>query len=75
MSMLLLFHASFCTVHLMHCTMLYLAHLYSYTLDNIELELEEPTEQAQAEETANTKPTEGKARCIPLIFLGFYFNY
>jgi hypothetical protein len=71
MSRLLLFKASYCTLHLMHCTVLGSAHLYSYTLDLAELELEEPTEPAPAEEAANTELTEGKPRCIPPIILNF----
>jgi hypothetical protein len=55
----------------MHCTVLCSAHLYSYTLDPVELELKEPTEPAPAEEAANTELTEGKPRCIQPIILDF----
>jgi hypothetical protein len=58
-----MFHASFCTLHLMHYTMLYSAHLYSYTIDSTKPELEE---------TAKTKLTEGKpgaSHPFPLAFI------
>jgi hypothetical protein len=55
--------------------MLCSAHLYSYTLDHVEPELEEPTELAPAEEADNTEPTEGKSRCIPPIILDFCLNH
>jgi hypothetical protein len=48
------------TLHLMHCTMLCSAHLYSYTLDHAEQKHEEPMEPAPAEESANTELIEGK---------------
>jgi hypothetical protein len=44
-----------------------LAHTWSYTLDPTEPEVEEPTEPAPAEESANTEQTKGKPRCIPPI--------
>jgi hypothetical protein len=58
----------------MHCTILCSAHLCSYMLDHPELELEEPMEQAQAEETANNELTKRKPWCMPPIFLDFGFN-
>jgi hypothetical protein len=50
--------------HLMHCTMLCLAHLYSYTLNCEEPELEEIPVQVQAEDLTNTNPVQGKPGCI-----------
>jgi hypothetical protein len=38
---------------LMHLTMSILAHVYSYTLDHVEPELEESMEQARAEDPSN----------------------
>jgi hypothetical protein len=55
--------------------MLLLAHMCSYTLDHAGPELEEPTEQAQADEATNTELPEGKPWCIPQIILGFCFNH
>jgi hypothetical protein len=43
-------------------------------LDHPELELEEPMEQAQAEETANNELTKRMPWCMPPIFLDFGFN-
>jgi hypothetical protein len=74
MSRLQLFHASYHTLHLIHCTMLCSAHLYSYTLDAAGPELEEPTKPAPAEESANTELTDGRPRCIPPISLDFWFS-
>jgi hypothetical protein len=59
----------------MHRIMFLLAHICSYTLDHMEPKLEEPTEQAEAEEATNTELTEGRPRCIPPIILGFCFNH
>jgi hypothetical protein len=53
---LLLFHGSCFTLHLMHCTIILLAHIWLvYPLGHVcaESELEEPTEQAQGEEFTN----------------------
>jgi hypothetical protein len=44
----------------MHCTMLFLAHLCSYTLDYAEPEPEEPTEQVQVEDFTNLQWDQGK---------------
>jgi hypothetical protein len=48
----------------MHCTISLLAHVYSYTLDRMETELEEPMEQAQVEEFTNLALDQGKPWCI-----------
>jgi hypothetical protein len=45
--------ASLLHLYLMHCIILLLAHVCSYTLDHAEPELEELTEQAQVEEFTN----------------------
>jgi hypothetical protein len=74
MDWLLLVHASYCTFHIMHCIKWLLAHTCSYTLDPTEPEVEESTEPAPTEVTANAKLTEGKHRCIPPIFLDFCFK-
>jgi hypothetical protein len=69
MDRLLLFHASYCTLHhaLHHVT-----HTWSYTIDPTESMVEELTEPAPAEESANTELTEGKH---PPIILDFCFNH
>jgi hypothetical protein len=56
----------------MHCTMLILAHVYMYTLDHAEMELEELMEQA-VEDPAKLPLDQAKPRCIPPILLGFAF--
>jgi hypothetical protein len=43
----------------------------SYTLDHVEPELEEPTEQAQVEAITNLALDQGKPGCIPPITLVF----
>jgi hypothetical protein len=78
MHRLLLFHASYCI-----CTKFYLAHLYSYTLDCALAEPESgiPEEQSLGEYggsqaiscvDTNLALDQGKPRCIPPIFLGFF---
>jgi hypothetical protein len=59
-------------LHLMHYSMLFLAHIYSHSIDQAELELEEPmepeleepTEPTQAEGFTNLSLDQGKPRCI-----------
>jgi hypothetical protein len=51
-----------------------MAHTYSYMIDSVELVVEELTEPAPTEESANTELTEGKTQCIPPIFLDFCFK-
>jgi hypothetical protein len=51
-----------------------MAHTWSYTIDPVEPMVEELTEPAPAEESANTELTEGKPQCIPPILLDFYFK-
>jgi hypothetical protein len=53
----------------MHCTMLCLAHLYSYMLD-----CEEPTEQAKVKDLANLALDQGKPRFINQCSLFFILN-
>jgi hypothetical protein len=48
----------------MYCTMSISAHVYPYTLDHAEPELEEPPEQAQAEDPADPELSHDKSRCI-----------
>jgi hypothetical protein len=64
-------HASYCILHHAHHHM---AHTWSYTIDLAEPVVEELTEPASAEESSNTKITEGKHRCIPPIFLDLCFK-
>jgi hypothetical protein len=72
MDRLLLFHASYCNLHhALH----HVAHTWSYTIDPTEPVVEELTEPAPTEESANTELTEGKHRCIPPIILDFCFNH
>jgi hypothetical protein len=47
-------------LHIMHCIMLFLAHLCSYTLDHAEPKLEVQAEQAQAEDLTNLALDQGK---------------
>jgi hypothetical protein len=56
--------ACFALASLIHRTMFLLSHVCSYTLDHVELELEEPTKQAQAKDLANLALHQGKPRCI-----------
>jgi hypothetical protein len=44
--------------------MLLSAHIWSYMLDHAEQVLEEPTEQAQAEDLTNLALDQGKPQCI-----------
>jgi hypothetical protein len=62
--LLLTIFVSLLHLHLMHCTISLLAHVYSYTLDRMETELEEPMEQAQVEEFTNLALDQGKPWCI-----------
>jgi hypothetical protein len=39
-------------------------HVYSYMLDHANLELDKPTEQAQAEDLTNLALDQGKPQCI-----------
>jgi hypothetical protein len=48
----------------MHCTILLVANVCSYTIDRAEPELEEPMEQAQAENLTNLALDKGKPGCI-----------
>jgi hypothetical protein len=54
--------ASCALKHLMHCTILLLAHIRSYTLDHTNPM--EPTEQAQVEEFTNFALDQDKTCCI-----------
>jgi hypothetical protein len=69
----LMFLHCFSLENLMHCTMLILAHLYSYTLDHAEPKPEEPTKHAQAKNPTNAELSQGKPRCIttnaPCLFI------
>jgi hypothetical protein len=64
MSYAILVFESLLHFHLMHCIILLFAHTCSYTLDHSEPELEEPTEQAKAEDTTYLALDQGKTRCI-----------
>jgi hypothetical protein len=66
--------ASYALKHLMHWTILPLAHIHSFTLGHVELEFGELTEQAQAEDLANLALNQGKPWCIKPILLIFYFE-
>jgi hypothetical protein len=56
--------ASYALKHLIHCTILPLTHIRSFTLGHAELEFGEPMEQAQAEDLANLALKQCKPRCI-----------
>jgi hypothetical protein len=71
MDRLLMFHASY---YILHHARHPMAHTWSSTIDPVEPVVEELTEPAIAEESANTELTEGKPRCIPPIFLDFCFK-
>jgi hypothetical protein len=49
---------------LIHYIALFSAHICSCTLDRVEPELEEPTEQAQAENLSNLVLYQGNSQCI-----------
>jgi hypothetical protein len=51
-----------------------MAHTWSYTIDPVEPVVEELTEPAPAEESANTELNEGKPQFILPIFLNFCFK-
>jgi hypothetical protein len=57
----------------MHCTMLLSTYIRSYMLDHEEPKLEEPTEQAQAEDLTNPALDQGKPQCIPRPSLAFIY--
>jgi hypothetical protein len=54
----------FAPAPLMHCSILLLSHICSYTLDHVKPKLEEPTEQAQAEDLTNLAFDQGKPQCF-----------
>jgi hypothetical protein len=56
--------ASYELKHLMHCTILPLARIHSFTLGHAELEFGEPIEEAQAKDLTNLALDQGKLRCI-----------
>jgi hypothetical protein len=47
----------------MHCILYLVSHTYTFALDLVEPELEEPLEPAPVEET-NPEEEQGKPRCI-----------
>jgi hypothetical protein len=61
-------------LHLMHCIILLLAHMCSYTLDHAEPELEELTKQAQAEDLTNLVLDQDKLQCINQCSFCFILN-
>jgi hypothetical protein len=48
----------------MHYIILFLAHIYMYTLDHMESESEVQVEQAQVRELTKLDFDQGKSRCI-----------
>jgi hypothetical protein len=48
--------------------------MHSFTLDHVELELREPTEQVPAEDPTNLALNQGKPRCISPKSLSFIFE-
>jgi hypothetical protein len=64
-------HIALCTHALHYCLCLILVH---FAIDHIELELEEPTEQAQVEDFTNLALNQVKPRCIPPKSLSFIFE-
>jgi hypothetical protein len=73
MSYAILVIASCALKHLMHCTILPLAHMRSFTLGPTEPKSEVQAEQAQIEEFTNLTLDQGKPPCIKPILLVFYF--
>jgi hypothetical protein len=70
-------HASHCSLHPMHCTVMTLAHVCLISLIGhvyAELELEVLMEQVQAEDFTNLVLTQGKLRCINQCSLSFILN-
>jgi hypothetical protein len=64
---LLLFHASYCTLHFMHYIILPLAHIrLFYVLDQVQGEPEAKVraERVQVEDLTNLALDKGKPRCI-----------
>jgi hypothetical protein len=72
--MLILFLHHVALAHLLHCTVLLSAHVHSYTLGHVVPELEEPMEQAQAEDPANLALDQVKPWCINQCSLSFILN-
>jgi hypothetical protein len=66
--------ASYALKHLMHCTILPLAHIRSFMLGHAELEFLEPTEQAQAEDLANLALNQGSLGSLNQYSLSFILN-
>jgi hypothetical protein len=58
--MLFLFLQHFALASLMHCTILPSAHSCAFTIDHAEPGLDEPIEQAQAEDLTNLALDQGK---------------
>jgi hypothetical protein len=48
----------------MHCILCVVCHTCTFAIDHAELELKEPTEQAQVEDITNLELDQGKPRCI-----------
>jgi hypothetical protein len=69
------FFASLFHLHLMHCIISLLVHICLHTLDHTEPELEEPTEQAQAENLTNLALDQGKLWCNTPLSLTFILNH
>jgi hypothetical protein len=70
-------HASPCFLHPMHCTIMFLAHVWLISLIGhvyAELELEVLTEQVQVEDFTNLVLTQGKPWCINQCSLSFILN-
>jgi hypothetical protein len=65
--------ASCALKHLMHCTILPLAHIHLFTLGSAEPKSEVQAEQAQVEEFTNLSLDQGKLWCIKSLLLVFYF--
>jgi hypothetical protein len=70
-------YASHCSLHPMHCTIMFLSHVWLISPIGhvyVELELEVPTEQVQVEDFTNLVLTQGKTRCINQCSLSFILN-
>jgi hypothetical protein len=74
LTLLLLLHY-FALAYLIHGNTLLTAHVCSYALDHVELELEEPMKQAQAENLTNLALDQGKPQHSQPMLLVFYFEY
>jgi hypothetical protein len=71
---LLLFYASYYTLHLMHFIIVILTHTYAYTLGHVEPRSKVQTEQAQVEAITNIFLSKASSGASHQLFLNFCFQ-